>query len=40
MLSPEIPGEVYQLKAELLEKHGLQPASVVHLEVLTFERKE
>jgi len=46
VLSPEIPGEVYQLKAELPAPSGGQAsagqvaASPVHSEVLTFERQE
>jgi hypothetical protein len=40
LLSPEVPGEVYQLRAELLGNHGSQPGGAVHGEVLTFERKE
>ena len=41
VLSPEIPGEVYQLKAELRDgPAGSSTGAVVHEEVLTFERKE
>jgi hypothetical protein len=41
VLSPEVPGEVYQLKAELRDgSAGSKTGAVVHEEVLTFERKE
>ena len=41
VLAPEIPGEVYQLRAELPgASTSPSPASVVHGEVLTFERLE
>jgi len=40
VLSTEIPGEVYQLKAQLPEASGSAAGGTVHGEVLTFERKE
>ena len=41
VLSPEVPGEVYQLKAELPDgSAGARTGAVVHEEVLTFERRE
>lgn len=41
VLSPEVPGEVYQLKAELRDgTAGSRTGAVVQEEVLTFERKE
>jgi hypothetical protein len=40
VLSPEIPGEVYQLRAELPAAAGSKDGGVVHQEVLTFEREE
>lgn len=40
VLSPEVPGEVYQLKAELLGKAGTPQANtVLQSEVLSFERE-
>ena len=41
VLSPDVPGEVYQLRAELRSKSAdSATGAVVHEEVLTFERKE
>jgi hypothetical protein len=40
VLSPEIPGEVYQLRAELPAPAGSKEGGVVHREVLTFDREE
>jgi hypothetical protein len=41
VLSPEIPGEVYQLKAELPAPAAGPPAGrILHGEVLTFERQD
>ena len=41
VLSPEIPGEVYQLKAGLRDAAaGSRAGGIVHEEVLTFERRE
>ena len=41
ILSKDIPGEIYQLRAELIEpgQNGA-PASVIESEVLTFENEE
>ena len=40
VLSTEVPGEVYQLKAQLPAASGSSAEGMVHGEVLTFERKE
>jgi hypothetical protein len=40
VLSGEVPGEVYQLKAQLPAVSGSSADGMVHAEVLTFERKE
>ncbi len=40
VLSTEVPGEVYQLKAQLPAASGSSADGMVHGEVLTFERKE
>ena len=41
VLSPDVPGEVYQLKAELLGPAGSPEAGkIMHSEVLTFDRQD